>query len=375
MKRNKIILDDDFDELQYIKVMNHRMMFRTDLLNITIAPTLNCNFNCSYCYENKNTNRMSFEVQNNLIDFNTEKIKTNKNLDIWWYGGEPLLEKKTIWRVSKNLTSLCKKHSCDFTSRLVTNGYLLDKKTLEKLKEYNFSWIQITVDGPKEIHDKRRGLKSGGKTFDTIINNLISTVEYIPEVVIRVNVDKNNASKIINLLNLFSDIGLKNKIQIYYAPIIADTVVCNSISEKCFAGKEFSNLEVKLLKLSLKKGYEIVRYPGFSWGCVGLGLSHFVIDPDGDIYKCWRIIGIKEEKIGNLNTPVEINSNYLKWLSWDPLSIDKCKDCEILPICVGGCPYHAINLKEQLCKGWKYNLKEMLKLHYLSYLRGNEKKK
>lgn len=377
LKEKKIIIDDNFNEIQYIKVLNLEQRFATDTLMITVAPTLACNFSCPYCYEYKRKIRMTPDIQKKTIYFIDQRLKSVTNLGIWWYGGEPLLEKKIIWNMAEQLISLCKQHGCKYSAGMTTNGYLLDKRTALKLREQEVLWIQVTLDGPKEVHDKRRVLINGKGTFDRIIENLTNAVDIFSLVKIRVNLDKTNVNQLPELLDSLTEHGLKDKILIYYAPVFSNTSACQDIAENCFSGNEYSRLETQLFREIVEKGYVLAKHPiSAIQGCGATHKNTFVIDPYGDIYKCLNIIGFKEEKIGNVILPLEYNPNHLKWLFWDPLSYKKCQDCRLLPACMGGCPYQTLrrNFQEPECREWKDHLGEMLQLNYKSYLQQKTEK-
>lgn len=370
LKNHEIVIDDDVDELQYIKVMNRKMMFQTNRVIVTVAPTLDCNFRCSYCYENRSKNKMTADVLDKTVRFINQRLKSATSLHIAWYGGEPLLEKKTIRKMSEQLMSSCKRYRVRYSAGIVTNGYLLNKKTALELREYKVSNVQVTIDGPKYIHDKRRILANGKGTFDTIIQNLTDVVDIIPLVKIRVNVDKNNAGSIVELLDTLNDHGLKDKIKIYCAAVSTDNVLCQDLTEETMADEEYLTVETSLYKTILGSGFELLKHPRTNLGgCGAMHINSFLIDPTGDIYKCWRTIGNKEQRIGTVNQPLKYNMNHLKWLSWDPLLYSKCKCCKFLPLCMGGCPQQTIynNLTEPACEGWQKNTKEMLCLYYKSY--------
>lgn len=269
-----IIIEDDVDEINYIKLKNQMLIFQNNALNLTIAPTLGCNFRCSYCYEHKSNVSMTTKTQEKTINFIHQRLKDVVSLRIWWFGGEPLLEKKTIEQMSKQVLSLCKKNGCNYTSAMVTNGYLLNKDTALKLRECEISTLQITLDGPKNIHDKRRYLINGKGSFDQIIRNLIDAVDIIPIINIRINIDKENQNKVPLLLDTLTENGLKNKVKIYFARVRGDSLACQDISENCFESDKFSKIEMKLLNCAVKKGFNIPNIPSSSFiSCGSLNIN------------------------------------------------------------------------------------------------------
>lgn len=115
-----------------------------------------------------------------------------KEVHIKWYGGEPLVNFQSISYISNILKNNYKGKQISYS--IVTNGYLIDDKVIEVFRRYKLTSMQITIDGPKEIHDKTRILANGDGTFDTIIENLKIAIPKLPECLfsIRVNIDKKN---------------------------------------------------------------------------------------------------------------------------------------------------------------------------------------
>lgn len=94
---NGIIVEDDYDELGFLKYIHYRTRFSSDVMTLTIAPTLDCNFDCPYCFENKRKGKMSEEVRIAIISFIKKKIDSGvRKIDLTWYGGEPLLQVDSI---------------------------------------------------------------------------------------------------------------------------------------------------------------------------------------------------------------------------------------------------------------------------------------
>lgn len=130
LKDMNFVLDDDDDELSKIKYELLSSRFNNSNLSLTIAPTLACNFNCSYCYEKNAENKKSMNesTENSIIEFISEQIERLNTLTISWYGGEPLLEFDRIKRLSEKIIKMCDEHNVIYTAFIVTNGYLLTRE-------------------------------------------------------------------------------------------------------------------------------------------------------------------------------------------------------------------------------------------------------
>ena len=197
----------DIDEIAVLKNNKFNQDSIHQSVNFQILPTLNCNFRCIYCYQ-RNTHRpevMNDEIMDAVYKaIDAEIFPTTTNLNLAWFGGEPLLGLRTIQILSKRILSLISRSNIEYFSSLATNGYLLNKKTIEILKRCRIGHLQITLDGPEAIHDKRRILANGGSTFRVILENIKNALESGIKISIRINIDKENITSIASLLTLLT---------------------------------------------------------------------------------------------------------------------------------------------------------------------------
>jgi len=384
LKKGGFLIEEDDDEFESLKLKNRIDRFSNSYLGLTIVPTLNCNFNCFYCYEEKKKIDMSKEVEDAIVKFVRNRINNVKSLSVSWYGGEPTLRIEQIERLTKKFKKLCKEKGCSYSAGIVSNGYLLDRDMAKTLKRLSVNSVQITIDGPKEVHDKRRVLRNGKGTFDKIIDN-IKNIHDILRVSVRVNVDRDNAERVFELFDYIEKIGLKNKISINIGHVKDYTDACLGIAKNCFSLPEFAKFKVFFQEKIIKRGFSSFEYPRVRMGaaCTADRLNTFVITPNGNIFKCWTEVAFSEEySVGNiLKEPTSAQKrNWRKWLLWDPYENPECIHCNILPICNGGCPYMGYKLREegkgnQQCVFWKYNLEKIVKLTTYLKLRSKEKEK
>lgn len=181
------------------------------------------------------------------------------------------------------------------------------------------SFIQVTIDGPKEIHDKRRCLKSGGGSYDRILSNLSNIKEDTPlNVDIRINVDKRNEKNIPDLLEDLKSYGLhqQKNVSINFGHVHHSGTSCPDISTQCMITPEFSNFLVKAYETATMLGFRITNYPSLMLGsCGAVGSGSGVIEPNGNIQNCWETVGMEEKKTGVLGKDgIKYYDNYLKWI-------------------------------------------------------------
>lgn len=366
LKRGGFLIDDNINELEILKYNLLANRYSSKHLSLTIAPTLDCNFACIYCYEKgkRKALYMSQEVQNALINYVEHQSKNISNLTIAWYGGEPLLALDVIDNITKKVLQICEKQDINYSSVIVTNGYNLTREVAKKIKEFRVESIQVTIDGPENIHNSRRPLKNGEPTFLTIIKNLSENIDVLPPVSLRINIDKENLEKIEEIFNILKDYKLEQKVY-PYPGYVEPTNDCYSLN-RCLTISDFSNFEYEFQMKAVNKGFKnnfLDRYPIIKTNFCGAdSINSVVIDPKGDLYKCWSDIGRDEYKIGNIINNELLNIDvYFNYMLYDVTQDSKCINCNVLPLCMGGCPRRRIDKTVDRCGIYKYVLDKYIK--------------
>lgn len=381
--RGKLLVSEKLDEVSSLRFGHFYSRFGIKNFGLTIIPTYNCNFACDYCYENHDLHAMpvrqgsvmSDEVQSNLIKLCDKNIIENGSFSVNWYGGEPLMGKAVIDSLSKKLMELCDAKKTKFSAGMITNGYLLNKENLEFISRNKISFLQITLDGPRDVHDQRRPLRSGGKTYDTILTNLANIPEDFPGTIsIRINIDKRNAASIGELFDDLKSRGLhaRKNVSFNFGHTVQYTSSCgcSGLASTCMATEEFAEFMVGAYKCAVDMGFKLAVFPAVAMNsCGAVGLGGALVEPNGDIQQCWVTVGNKDRKVGELTSEgiIAYNENRMKWLGWVPFKSD-CETCDILPICMGSCPYKSLypedmgEVNKSTCPSWKYNLKPMLEV-------------
>jgi uncharacterized protein len=315
-------------------------------LNITAVLNLDCNFACLYCFEGNMKGKnlyMSNETADRLIDFVKQQFTDNKKtLRIDFYGGEPLLSTGLIKYISQSLKSFTETRGASYEFTIVTNGSLLTRKTSEELKPLGLKSVQITLDGPADIHNRYRPFKSGNGSFDTIIRNIRDTWDIL-KIGIGGNFEQNNYHKFLQLLEYLQDEGLTpDKISsVKFAPVtkrpegVASRTDfnngCMSINEPWLV-----QAEGLLRKEILKRGYYTPKPTPMP--CMIEIRDAYVVNFDGFIYKCPAFLGKKNFAAGDLKNGVKDYSSAYKLNIWEN---ERCSECVYLPLCFGGCRYMA----------------------------------
>jgi uncharacterized protein len=382
LERGGFVCADDFDEYGLLTIRRHKQQYATNVLGLTIAPTLDCNLACTYCYETPQKVSMTPNVVDGVVNFVKGYADTMiKVLEVCWYGGEPLLCLDTVEKLSSEFIALCSEKKITYSSYIVTNGTYFTPETARKLKELKVRGAQITIDGDRDTHNMRRPYRGGGGTFDAIFENVKNAVGIIP-IDIRVNVDTYNVDKAMAFFkqlethDWFRD-NFGDKVVVHFGHVRYDTNSCKCKGEENLRQSEFWKKELELQTHIYKKGYPFTFYPDISAGCGASALNSYVMDPEGRLYKCWNDLGIPEKAVGTIFKPVIFSSRYITNMVESFETDPDCRQCKYLPICMGGCMDTRVKAKRgeyaaKNCSGWKYYLDKTLKMYYLSRLKQKE---
>ena len=371
LKENGFLIEDS-DEIDYLKFGNKLNCADEELLSILIAPTMECNFNCPYCFEHHGKGFMTEEIQNEIITFIENSLKTHnhKNLFVYWFGGEPLLAIDIIAKMSQKIIELTKKYDIKYSSAMSTNGYLLTEKNINILEKCKLNRIQVTLDGMKEKNDKTRILKNGEGSFDVIVDNLKKLKTNIT-IHIRTNLNRENEVEFKELNNLVNEIKKENNIDI-------------SLYGAHMSVYDFNNENVDALELSIKEYSDILKQNNMIGAnkhqncrfafCDAARLYSFCFDEKGNMYKCWNDIGNLQFKYDNVVEANKKGANFLNKNALDFLSKsfpEECVNCKVLPVCMGGCIKKRVIENRKSCSPIKYNLDDYVYKRYLMQLGGD----
>jgi uncharacterized protein len=345
-----------------------------------VLPTINCIYECPYCYENKKQHQMSNSTAECVENFIINSIQDISSVAITWYGGEPLMAPNIIDKISQSVINYCDKTNKKYNSFIVTNGYLIDDATLEFFKRNRITGCQITLDGTEKTHNNKRFLKTTKTgTFKKTIESILKVLSIDMSVSIRINIDKNNLDEIDDLLCFLKQNGIV-KVKISLGWLNAATKACAGIEKNCLTNEAYSLAFIPWMKLLKKYNFvssDMDFYPFKSHMCSAIGDKALLIDSEGNICKCWDDIGNEENFLGDVQHHEKASSLVIdqKYKEWSPFLYESCRKCDITPICMGGCPFQAIKDSKPQCCKWKYILDEYLQNVISSFLEGKQTEK
>ncbi len=371
LKHCGFLVEDDLDEKKDIKLRMLEARSDTSVLSLTIAPTMECDLRCVYCYESgrHSDGYMTEDVCDDICRLVEMEAPHLERLVVVWYGGEPLLAIRQIEELTDKIKSICSKYDIGYSASIVTNGHLLTEEVCDKLLGSDITEVQITLDGDADTHNSRRPLATGGDTYGTILANLEKIHGKIA-IAIRINIDKENQDKVQDVIEGLKERNIYEDVFCY----LGQVTPVNGVYEdrKCLSTEIYSKIG---LDLWLKDPVSLEAFYPLPMGnyCGADHTQSYVIDAKGDMYKCWSDIGIMERRMGTVKEWVDpqkrsdisdaqsqqIISSYMLY---DPTEDEKCGACRFMPICMGGCPHSRIE-KNQSCEQYRYDLSEYLQAY------------
>lgn len=364
---------DNIDEIAMVDKSREYYKEHSKHYELILYPTEECNFRCTYCFEDFLRGEMKSETQEAIIK-HLEKVAPNlESLNIAWFGGEPLEAPNVIKYINTKAISLSKEHNFKFTSGVTTNAYNLDFELFEELVKLGITKFQITLDGTAETHDTLRILKgSGGPTFNKIINNIANFKESKLDfqVYLRSNFDKSNKDKIPELVqDLRTMLKDDKRFFMYVKPI------------ENFGGTSAKHLPIYDVDEGFDAMYEVQKEvqtcfpttPELSDSFVPMGSACYAAMPnsiaigsDGTLYKCTLDLNEPLNQLGHIKSNGELEIDYSKWVLWttsDASQDQKCTACFFKPTCQGmHCPLLSLKNNTNECSPLKKNLKKSLEL-------------
>ena len=317
-----------------------------------------CNLNCAYCFASQGKYHgdraiMSFEVGKAALDFLVEHSGTRRNLEVDFFGGEPLMNFDVVKELVAYARSIEKEHGKNFRFTLTTNGMLIDDDVID-FANREMSNVVLSLDGRKEIHDRFRVDYAGNGSYDRIVPKFQKLVEardgknyYMRGTFTHANPDF--LKDIQQMLDLgFDELSME---PVVCAPgdasalTEADKVIvmeqyeklAELMLERSRAGKPFTFYHYMI---DLKGGPCI--YKRIS-GC-GSGTEYMAVTPWGDLYPCHQFVGDEKFKLGSVFDGVTNTAMQDEFASCNVYARPECRDCWARLYCSGGCAanaYHA----------------------------------
>jgi uncharacterized protein len=349
------------NEFRQIQLGFGQMHYRNDVLDLILLASEDCNFRCSYCYEEFKRGTMLPSVREGIKKLIEKRAPNLRHLTIGWFGGEPLYGFKAIEDLGPFFAEITNRYSIQFVSHMTTNAYLLTPDVVEKLLAWKIFFYQITLDGMRAQHDKKRPARDGSGTFDTIISNLraLKQREEKFRVRLRVNYDYENYPHLEELLSLLEDTFEHDPRFIVAFHAVGKWGGSNDENLTVCPLDEGKEMRERLRHLAISKG---LGTPGTLRDMNGAGKNvcyaarpyNFTIAADGKVMKCTVALDKHDYNIvGQVTPDGEFNLNVENLARWVEPSFESdpvCQKCVLLSTCQGiACPLARIQTNTRPC--------------------------
>lgn len=324
-------------------------------LCLHIAHT--CNLNCSYCFASQgkyNGERavMSFEVGKQALDFLIANSGTRHNLEVDFFGGEPLMN----WQVVKDLVlyarSIEKQHNKNFRFTLTTNGILIDDDVIDFCNK-EMSNVVLSLDGRKEVHDRYRVDYAGNGSWEKVVPKFQKLVAargdknyYMRGTFTHANPD------FLNDIKCMLDLG--------FTELSMEPVVCPKDDPEALTPEDIEIIKdqydqlAELMRQRRKEGRPFTFYHYMIdlkggpciykriSGC-GSGTEYMAVTPWGDLYPCHQFVGDESYKLGDIWNGISNHERQEEFRSCNVYARPECADCWAKLWCSGGCAANALH--------------------------------
>lgn len=331
-----------------------------------------CNLACRYCfaaegeYQQGHRGLMSYEVGKQALDFLIANSGDRTNLEVDFFGGEPLLN----WEVIEKLVEYGRKqekiHNKNFRFTLTTNGTFLNDEITDFVNR-EMSNVVLSIDGRKDVNDRLRVTRNEKGTYDIILPKFIDMAEsrnhkdyYIRGTYTHYNTDFTN--DILHLADLgFSEISMEPVV----APKDEDYALKNSDLPKLF--EEYDRLAVEMIKRRKQgEGFNFYHYNLDLTGgpCVvkrvsgcGVGTEYMAVTPEGNLYPCHQFVGDDKFLMGNVFDGVKNTELQQEFKSCNVYAHEECKECFARMYCSGGCAANAYHNTDSITGVYEFGCK------------------
>lgn len=342
-----------------------------DIKALCLHVAHSCNLNCSYCFAGQGKYQgesalMSLEVGKRALDFLVENSGNHTNLEVDFFGGEPLMN----WEVVKELVaygrSLEKTNHKNFRFTLTTNGVNVDDDVIE-FSNKEMQNVVMSIDGRPEVHDRFRVDYQGRGSYDTVVPKFLEFAKRRGErdYYVRGTFTHANTDFVNDILHL-ADLGFT---KLSMEPVVCDQASPSALTEEDLPVlfEEYERLAKEMLARR-KAGKPITFYHYMIdlthgpciykriAGC-GSGTEYFAVTPQGELYPCHQFVGDEKYLMGNIWDGVKNEAVQEKFRKCNVYSRKECDDCWARLYCSGGCAANAYHAAGDINGVYEYGCK------------------
>ena len=316
-----------------------------------------CNLACKYCFAEEGEYHgrralMSFEVGKKALDFLIANSGNRVNLEVDFFGGEPLMNWDAVKQLVEYGRSREKECNKKFRFTITTNGVLLNDEIMDFCNR-EMSNVVLSLDGRKEVNDRMRPFRNGSGSYDLIVPKFQKFAESrgTKDYFVRGTFTRNNLDFSKDVLH-FADLGFK---KLSIEPVVADPKEPYSIREEDLPKimEEYDRLAKEFIKREKEgRGFQFFHFMiDLNQGpCVakrlsgcGSGTEYLAVTPWGDFYPCHQFVGMEDFLLGNVDEGITNTKVRDEFKLCNVYAREKCRDCFARFYCSGGCAANAYN--------------------------------
>ena len=354
MRENGTLFTEDTYKEGVIDFKQRQTVVKALCLHIAHA----CNLSCRYCFAGEgeyhgDRSLMSFETGKKALDFLVKNSGSRRNLEVDFFGGEPLMNFDVVKQLVAYGRSLEEPYDKHFLFTLTTNGVLLDDEIIE-FANREMDNIVLSIDGRKSVHDHMRPKKNGEGSYDLILDKFKKVAESRGQnkYYVRGTFTHYNLDFVEDVLHL-ADEGFK---QISVEPVVADPSEPYAIREEDIPEicEGYDRLAKEMIRREKEgKGFNFFHFMIDLTGgpCVykrlsgcGSGTEYLAVTPWGDLYPCHQFVGNEKFLLGNVEDGIVNTEIRDDFKLCNVYAKEECRDCFAKFYCSGGCAANAYNM-------------------------------
>jgi uncharacterized protein len=380
LRRNGFLVDAEEDEVALVRERYRDARGRAPIV-LVVTTTMDCNLGCYYCYESRSPDALRVGDVEDVVRIACERLarQGKRSLHVDWYGGEPLMNLAFLEEASLALQSLCASEGIPYHASAISNGTHWPADVGPFVARHKLRQVQISFDGLKANHDKRRHFRKGyrpaadASSFE-LAASLVDRLLQHTRVDIRFNADPGNAADVGGFIDFATERGW------FSAPFRCVFTVArlSAYSERsAFMRRRTLDDEEydRLLELAREKVPAhaqddqdvIAGFPSPKASvCGALAPDSTVIGADGLEYRCGLQVGERHRAVGRFagGAADETFADREWWEAFDPTTADTCSRCSFLPVCWGGCPKRHLEQSrvdlDREGRFWRMNLPRLI---------------
>ncbi len=343
----------------------------TEIKALCLHVAHTCNLSCEYCFASQGKYHgdralMSFEVGKRAIDFLIENSGSRKNLEVDFFGGEPLMNWEVVKQIVNYARSIEKEHNKNFRFTLTTNGVLLDDEVIDFANREMHN-VVLSLDGRKEVHDRLRKTVNGQGSYDVIVPKFKHFAEKRGDrgYYMRGTFTHNNTDFTNDIFHM-ADMGFK---ELSMEPVVCapDDPYALTEEDLPILYRQYEILAEEMLKRSREnRGFTFYHYMiNLSGGpCIykrisgcGSGTEYLAVTPWGELYPCHQFVGESEYSMGDIWKGVTNTKIRDEFKLCNAYAREDCKDCWAKLYCSGGCAANAYHATGKITGTYEYGCK------------------